>query len=244
LFKLILLFAIIPAVIISHNKFLRINHIVCNVNLGNCPLEVVEILSPYLSRSALFLNQNQLISKIQTIIDSEKISISLWPPNTLNLSLVVSGFQIPVDFVSASTPQFIFDSSLANQLYGYIASASAQRRLLLPNGQLIIRGNDKLPLKPQIVIVSGLSPELLTTSLNQLKNFVSERLDFDLAFIYPNLDSALIILRLEGNSELLLIIDINKDIHNISQTLQQITRQATIDSVSLIDLRFNKPIIK
>jgi hypothetical protein len=235
IYKYFLLVLLFPVIFFLHQYFLVIRQVICQTNAGACPPSLTANLSERLGRSMIFFDRQELIKKINEDFGPNSIEIKISLPGTVIIKLDFSGSEIPIQLiVSDYLSGQVIDESSINLLQDFIASNTATPKKITTDGRLL-----DTTLNSNLFLISKeTTKETIVNIAQGIQLLQLAKISYTKGFILP--PNLILVL----NTNQLVIFSLSESIKAQILSLQQLLRAATIGNSRLIDLRFNRPIIK
>jgi len=236
-------FLIIPLIFLLLNSLFRLRHLSCSTPVGECPVEINQLLSRYQDQFLFSFNRQQLIDDVSQSYPLDDYQIKLSLPGSLHLYLEAQPV-LPVSvYLVTQTPYLSFQatssasfSSPINELQLFISSQSAQPYSLQSSGQLI-------PAQEETTSVSIIFDHKPTP--DQLTNFYTlyHQIDTDLHPPHHYLFNTNYFFKPDNFPDT--VISLSADLEKTFSALQSISSLSTIKpGARLYDLRFQHPVIR
>lgn len=232
----LLIVILLFSVYLINQKIFLITDIRCLVSNGLCSASLSTTLSEYLGKSLLFLDRSRLKSSIGSSGQPTEIDISFQLPGRLIVKLAYPDFQVPVNLIqSVILPDEIKVSPSLKNLLDFSLLSQSITRVLFLNGQMI----DGLG-KSNITIFKATeeSESIYSKYAQAVSLLTRSSINFTSIYFF---DSTLVFSPDNSQS---IIFSLDKPLEDQILALQQILSTVTIKESQIIDLRFNRPVIK
>lgn len=235
IYKLILTVTLILTVIFIYQHFLIIRQVICQTNTGSCPANLTGYLGEKLGHSLLFYDRQQLIKQINEEFAPEKIEFKPSLPGILTVSLYFSGSEIPIKLISSNHfSNELINLDTINLIQYFISSNPAGLNKITSEGRVLESTTDS----NLYLIVNNTDTESIKNIVSNIQKLHQAHIQYTEGYIIP---PNLIIIR---NSNQYVVFSLENSIEKQIISLQQLERAATIRNSRLIDLRFNRPIVR
>jgi len=213
---------------ISKHYFV-INNVICRAKPYNCSSEQIEPLLPYLGKSTFLLNTSSLEQKLVKIYKTQDVQVATTLPGNLIVSL-----SYPEKFLSLA----VSDGDLVDSWWPEQKKITATATATLYSDGTMLYDKKNQPTNIYISKNTKADRDLLQKFFEFVEQLGSQQLEYDqITFVDHNI-------YIHFTQGYVTLFDITTNNREKIQTLQQILSHSKIKTGDLVDLRFNRIIIK
>lgn len=234
--KILLLLFAAYSLITLIPSLLKIRRISCVVENSSCPTQVTSLLSGYLGKSLITLDRTKLKETITEVVKPESLQIDSRLSGELTVRMRLTSFNLPVLLYNLEVSENdAIDQLLLDQINISIANLTGTPKNLTRDG-ILIEGTGSSNL--YIINPDNHSSSSLVSFSTVVSQLSVSNISIQAAYLLPQG----VVCYLSSNQAV--IFSLEKPAVEQINALQQILSTATIKTSQLIDLRFNRPVVK